>query len=69
MKKVTIKVEGMQYHGCENRIINALKIAKLAKNVTANFETGVVEIEAKDDMDLNQIKEKIDDLGFSVINK
>ena len=69
MKKVTLKVEGMQCHGCENRIINALKIAKLAKNVTANFETGVVEIEAKDDMDLNQIKEKIDDLGFSVINK
>jgi Cu2+-exporting ATPase len=69
MKKVTLKVEGMECHGCENRIINALKNSKLAENVTANFETGVVEIEAKDDMDLNQIKEKIDDLGFSVINK
>lgn len=69
MKKVTLKVGGMECHGCENRIINALKIAKLAKNVTANFETGVVEIEVKDDVDLNQIKEKIDDLGFTVITK
>lgn len=69
MKKIILNVEGMECHGCENRIINALKNAKLAEDVIANFETGIVEIDVKDSADINEIKEKIEDLGFGVITK
>lgn len=67
MKKITLNVEGMECHGCENRVKNALKNINLVKNVDANFETGIVEVEAEDSVDENIIKEKIDDLGFKVL--
>ena len=67
MKKIVLNVKGMQCHGCENRIINALKNSNLASNVLANFENGIVEIEVEDNLDENLIKEKIIDLGFDII--
>ena len=68
MKEVELKVEGMHCEGCENRIKNVLKTIEKVKEVEADHKEGKVKIEAENDVDLNQIKEKIEDLDFKVVD-
>ena len=64
---INIKVKGMVCNGCENRIKNALSQIEGVKKVQANHETGIVSIKTKEDIDLNIIYDKINNLGFEVI--
>ena len=66
MRKIVLDVERMECQGCANRINNVVKNIDCVKNVVANFETGIVEIEAEDNVNEDLIKEKICDLGFKV---
>ncbi|MBQ9298518.1 MAG: heavy-metal-associated domain-containing protein [Clostridia bacterium] len=66
MKELELKVEGMHCGGCENRVKNVLKAIDGVKDVEANHETGVVRITYKQDIDLNLVKEKIENLDFKV---
>ena len=67
MKEINLKVEGMECAGCEKRIQNAVSNIKGVKEVKANHENGVVVITAKDGVNVEEIKNKINDLGFEVI--
>lgn len=64
---INIKVKGMVCNGCENRIKNALSQIEGIKKVQANHETGIVSLKTKEDIDLNTIYDKINNLGFEVI--
>lgn len=66
MKEIVLKVKGMACGGCENRIQNAIKNMEGIKEVIANHKEGTVTIVAKE-IDINVIKEKIEDLGFDVL--
>lgn len=66
MKEIIIKVKGMVCEGCENRIQNALKNIEGVERVVANHKKGVVTISA-DEIDIEKLKEKIEDLGFDVL--
>lgn len=66
MKECTIKVEGMVCGGCENRVKNAVSTIDGVENVVADHNTGIVTVTSKEDLDVNQIKEKIEDIGFEV---
>ena len=66
MKECTIKVEGMVCGGCENRVKNAVSAIDGVENVVADHNTGIVTVTSKEDLDVNQIKEKIEDIGFEV---
>ncbi len=66
MKEIILKVEGMACTGCENRIQNALKTKEEIKEVVANHKEGTVKIVAED-VNLEEIKEKIESIGFTVI--
>ena len=66
MKKIEIKVKGMVCEGCENRIQNALKKINGVENVEANHQTGIVTVTFKENLEENQIKEKIKELDFEV---
>ena len=66
MKELVINVDGMSCGGCENRIQNALKNIDGVESVIANHENGTVKITLKEDIDINTIKETIEDIGFSV---
>ena len=66
MKECTIKVEGMVCGGWENRVKNAVSTIDGVENVVADHNTGIVTVTSKEDLDLNQIKEKIEDIGFEV---
>ena len=68
MKEIELKVEGMHCEGCENRIKNVLKTLEEVKEVEANHKEGKVKVEAEDNADVNQIKERIEDLDFKVVD-
>lgn len=68
MKEITLKVEGMMCEGCENRIKNAVGTMEGVVDVSAKHETGIVKIIAKENVMEEEIKEKIEDIGFSVNN-
>ncbi len=65
MNKIIIKVEGMHCEGCENRIKNSLKELEGVKEVQANHKTGEVTLE-EENVNLDEVKEQIEDLGFEV---
>ena len=60
-----INVEGMMCSGCENRIQNAVKSMPNVVDVIANHIAGTVKVIG--DIDIESVKEKINDLGFEVI--
>lgn len=66
MKEIILNVEGMVCTGCEKRVENALKEIKNVKEVNANHENNKVIIKMEDEANINEIKERISELGFEV---
>ena len=67
MKEIEINVKGMVCGGCEKRVINAVSSIEGVENVIANHETGKVDIVYKESVDVKSIKDKIEDIGFEVV--
>lgn len=68
MKEITIKVEGMMCEGCENRIKNSIKNIEKVDSVEASHKDGIVKITAQEGVDEKAIRERIEDIGFKVID-
>ena len=66
MKELNIKVEGMVCNGCENRVQNAVKQIEGVERVVADYRLGTVTITLNKKVDEKLIKDKIEDIGFSV---
>lgn len=64
MKEINLKVIGMHCEGCENRIKNSLSTIDGIEEVIANHIDGSVLIKTNKEVDIEDIKEKIEDLGF-----
>lgn len=64
MKEINLKVIGMHCEGCENRIKNSLSTIDGIEEVIANHIDGLVLIKTNKEVDIEDIKEKIEDLGF-----
>ena len=64
MKEINLKVKGMHCEGCENRIKNSLSTIEGIEEVIANHIDGSVLIKTNKEVDIEDIKEKIEDLGF-----
>ena len=67
MKEMTMKVSGMVCGGCENRVKNAVNSIEGVEEVTADHTSGVVTIKANEDVLEEKVKEKIEDIGFEVV--
>ena len=67
--KIEIKISGMSCTGCENRVENVLKTIENVESVNANYNTGIVEIETNNikDLDIDMIKETLEDLGYDIL--
>ena len=59
--KIILKVENMICEGCEKRIENAFD-----NKVKADHKKGEVEIINIDQLNIEDVKEKLEDLGFNV---
>lgn len=66
MKEIILKVEGMMCGGCEKRIENAVSMIEGVEKVVANHEEGIVTITANEAVNINTVKEKIQNIGFDV---
>ena len=69
MKEFKIKINGMVCGGCENRVKTALLEINSVESVDANHNTGIVTIKAENDLEIAQIKERIIDLGYEIIEE
>lgn len=67
MKELEIKINGMVCGGCENRVKTVLSTIEGVESVEANHNTGIVTVKAEKDLDVAQIKEKIVDLGYEIV--
>lgn len=67
--KIEIRISGMSCTGCENRVENVLKNIENVESVNANYNTGIVEIGTNDikDLDIDVIKETLEDLGYDIL--
>ena len=69
--KIEIRISGMSCTGCENRVENVLKNIENIESVNANYNTGIVEIETNNikdlDIDIDMIKETLEDLGYDIL--
>ena len=67
--KIEIRISGMSCTGCENRVENVLKNIKNVESVNANYNTGIVEIETNNikDLDIDMIKETLEDLSYDIL--
>jgi len=67
--KIEIRISGMSCTGCENRVENILKNIENVESVNANYNTGIVEIETNNikDLDIDVIKEALEDLGYDIL--
>ncbi len=66
MEELVINVEGMMCGGCENRVQNALQTIDGVEKVVANHKNGTVTVTLNKPIDVNIIKEKIEDIGYDV---
>ena len=67
MKEIELKVEGMTCEGCEKRIQNVLMDINGVENAKASYTDKNVKITLNKDIDINILKEAIEDLGFKVV--
>ena len=61
-----IGVEGMHCGGCANRVKNALSALKGVKSVDVSLENKMATVISKQALNESEIKQAIEDLGFSV---
>ena len=67
MKELELKVEGMHCSGCENRIKNVVGSIDGVKEVEASHETGIVKVISKKEINKEEVKTKIENLDFKVV--
>ena len=67
LKEINLKVKGMHCEGCENRIKNSLSTIEGVEEVIANHNDGTVLIKINKEVELEYIKEIIEDLGFEIM--
>lgn len=67
MSEINLKINGMTCVGCENNIKCIIKSIKGVKSVSANHKSGDVKIFAKDNIGIDVLKRKIEELGYEVI--
>ncbi len=69
MNKIKLNVSGMVCEGCENRIKNALKLIDGVEEVYASHKENTVKVELSKELNVKEIIDKIEDLGFEVIKE
>lgn len=66
MMEIKLNVIGMVCGGCERRVVNALSELEGIQEVIANHNTGIVKLKVNENINLDTIKDKIEDIGFEV---
>ena len=66
MKEIILNVSGMMCERCENRVKNIVGDIIGVREVFVDRNTGKVTVNMDDDTPIDEIKEKIEDIGYEV---
>lgn len=66
-KKIVIKVDGMNCEHCAQTVINGLKEIKSIKSVKVSLKNKKVTIRHKNILNISDIENKINSLGYKYI--
>lgn len=69
MKEIKINIKGMVCGGCQKRVENALGNIEGVEKVIANYKDGTVLIISNKEIDKAIFNEKIEDIGFEVVEE
>lgn len=69
MKEIKINIKGMVCGGCQKRVENALGNIEGVEKVIANYKDGTVLIISNKEIDKTIFNEKIEDIGFEVVEE
>ncbi len=67
-KKTTLTVEGMTCHHCEMTVEKALMEIDGVSAAKADHTRNAVEVEFKKDLDLAQVKTKVEKAGYKFVS-
>lgn len=67
MKTVELNIEGMHCEGCVNRVNNVVSKIKGIETFSVSLEDKKITLILKSDDVINNVKEKIENLGFKVM--
>ena len=67
MDEIVLSVEGMHCSGCENRIKSVVGGIEGVSEVSADYVSGRVAVRVNGDVDVNEIKNRIEELDFRVV--
>jgi Cu+-exporting ATPase len=68
-KKITLHVSGMHCHSCEMMIESSIKKVAHVEKVQASTRKQRVDISYKEEINLNEIQEKIEALGYKIVEE
>jgi len=68
MKKIRLTIEGMHCASCASNIERALKKIKSIKSASVSVMTKKAIIEAEDNINLEEIKKAVSNIGYKIIN-
>ncbi len=66
MEELRMNVNGMVCDGCEKRIVNAVGQIDGVEEVIANHNNGTVIVKSNKVISKDEVKERIEDIGFEV---
>lgn len=66
-KELIIKVSGMKCEHCAKRVFDELSKLENVKKVKVHLSDGKVKIKYVDELNIQIIKEKIEELGYKMI--
>lgn len=67
-KKKTFNVEGMTCHHCEMTVEKALSEILNVKSVKADHLNKIVEVKYKGELDIDQMKERVEKAGYRFVS-
>ncbi len=68
MVKTVLKIEGMMCAHCEAHVNDAIKEEFDVIKVTSSSKNGETVIESKEDIDMDKVKNVIEDTGYSLVD-
>ncbi len=69
VKHVSIRIDGMMCHHCENAIRKALEQLPFVSEAAANFETGIAEITLSGDFEEDAVRKAVEDEDYGYVGR
>lgn len=67
LKQIVLKIDGMKCGECESHVNDIIRRNFKVKKVSSSYRTGEVKILSKEELNLQEIEEKLMSYGYKII--